>query len=51
MESNFNFQTFNVQKYDELLNNGLSSGLGSRETGQMCIEAAICTVLGLPHGD
>lgn len=30
---------------------GLSSGLGTRKPGQMCVEAAVCYALGLPHGD
>lgn len=46
----FDVAAFDVKKYDEILSRGLSKGVGSRE-GSMCIEAAICTVLGLPHGD
>lgn len=30
---------------------GLSSGLGVAEPGKMCVEAAVCFALGLPHGD
>jgi hypothetical protein len=30
---------------------GLSSGLGKAEPGKMCIEAAVCFALGLPHSD
>jgi hypothetical protein len=30
---------------------GLSSGLGVRKPGQMCVEAAVCYALDLPHGD
>ena len=30
---------------------GLVSGLGVAEPGKMCVEAAICYALGLPHGD
>ncbi len=30
---------------------GLSSGLGKPIPGQMCVEAAVCFALGLPHGD
>jgi hypothetical protein len=29
---------------------GLCSGLGVREPGKMCVEAAVCLALGLPHG-
>lgn len=48
--STFNVSTFDVKKFDEILSRGLSDGLGNRN-GQMCIEAAICTVLDLLHGD
>ncbi len=41
---------FNVQKFDSILARGLCNGLGERD-GQMCIEAAICATLDLPHGD
>jgi hypothetical protein len=30
---------------------GLSKGIGNPTPGQMCIEAAVCYALGLPHGD
>jgi hypothetical protein len=30
---------------------GLSSGLGQQQPGAMCVEAAVCYALGLPHGD
>lgn len=30
---------------------GLSSGVGKPVPGQMCVEAAVCYALGLPHGD
>jgi hypothetical protein len=39
-----------VAKFDEILARGLSSGMGKRD-GQMCIEAAVCAALDLPHGD
>jgi hypothetical protein len=39
-----------VPKFDAILARGLSNGLG-RQDGQMCIEAAICAALDLPHGD
>ena len=48
--SAFDIATFDVAQYHALLDRGLSQGMGHRD-GQMCIEAAICTVLGLPHGD
>ena len=30
---------------------GLSHGLGKAKPGFMCVEAAVCYALGLPHGD
>jgi hypothetical protein len=46
----FDISTVNVARYEEILSRGLSGGVGSPD-GQMCIEAAICATLGLPHGD
>ena len=46
----FAIKKFDIEKYDSILARGLSSGLGEREA-QVCIEAAICEALGLPHGD
>lgn len=34
-----------------VVDKGLSSGLGTRKPGQMCVEAAVCYAMGLPHGD
>ena len=39
-----------VPKFDAILSRGLCTGLGVRGE-QECIEAAVCEVLGLPHGD
>jgi hypothetical protein len=39
-----------IPKFDAILARGLCSGVGERD-GQMCIEAAICAALDLPHGD
>src|SRR5690242_14226039 len=39
-----------VPKFDAILQRGLCAGVGERD-GQMCIEAAICAALDLPHGD
>lgn len=39
-----------VPRLDAILSRGLCGGVGQRD-GQMCIEAAICAALGLPHGD
>jgi hypothetical protein len=33
------------------VNAGLVSGLGKPKPGQMCVEAAVCYAMGLPHGD
>jgi hypothetical protein len=30
---------------------GLVSGMGEQKPGEMCVEAAVCYALGLPHGD
>ena len=35
----------------EVVDAGLSAGLGVATPGQMCVEAAVCYALGLPHGD
>ena len=34
-----------------VVDHGLVRGLGSPVPGQMCVEAAVCYSLGLPHGD
>jgi hypothetical protein len=39
-----------IPKFDAVLARGLCQGVGDRD-GQMCIEAAICYALDLPHGD
>src|SRR5262245_39885173 len=39
-----------IPKFDAILQRGLCQGVGERH-GQMCIEAAICAALDLPHGD
>lgn len=49
MDNTFDFSLI-VPKFDGILSRGLCSGVGHRD-GQMCIEAAICAVLDLPHGD
>src|SRR3989442_1060627 len=40
-----------AQKVRDLVDVGLVSGLGNQKPGEMCIEATVCFVLGLPHGD
>jgi hypothetical protein len=35
----------------EVVDAGLTEGLGNPVPGEMCVEAAICYALGLPHGD
>lgn len=47
--SEINFPSV-ITKFDTILQRGLCSGLGKPD-GQMCIEAAICAALDLPHGD
>ena len=44
-----NYKEF-VSKFDEIVARGFSCGLGVRG-GQMCVEAAVCAALDLPHGD
>ena len=46
----FNPKKFDVAKFDSILARGLCRGMGTRGK-QVCIEAAICQTLGLPHGD
>ena len=48
--STFDLKNFNIKEFDAVLACGLSQGLGQSD-GQMCIEAAICKVLGMDHGD
>jgi hypothetical protein len=40
-----------AEKVRDTVAAGLSSGLGEQVPGQMCVEAAVCYALGLPHGD
>ena len=35
----------------EVVDAGLTSGVGVAEPGKMCVEAAVCYAMGLPHGD
>ena len=35
----------------ETVDAGLCSGVGKPILGKMCVEAAVCYALGLPHGD
>lgn len=46
---NINFEQV-ISKLDTILARGLSAGIGNRD-GMMCIEAALCCALDLPHGD
>lgn len=39
-----------ITRFDSVLARGLCIGLGTSD-GQMCIEAAVCYALNLPHGD
>ncbi len=38
-------------KLTEIIGYGLVSGLGTREPGKICVEAAVCWALGEGHGD
>lgn len=40
-----------ARKVLETVDAGLVRGTGSPEPGKMCVEAAVCYALGLPHGD
>ena len=40
-----------AQKVRDIVDVGLSSGLGVQAPGKLCVEAAVCFALGLPHGD
>src|SRR5207249_4356268 len=40
-----------AQKCLAVIDAGLVSGLGQPKPGKMCVEAAICYALGLPHSD
>jgi hypothetical protein len=40
-----------ARKVLSVVDAGLSRGLGSPEPGNMCVEAAVCFALGLPHDD
>ena len=40
-----------VKKLIKTIDVGLVSGLGNPTPGSMCVEAAVCYALGLPHGD
>jgi len=40
-----------AKKVLSTIDSGLTSGVGNPVPGQMCVEAAVCYALGLPHGD
>lgn len=40
-----------ARKVLEVVNHGLVKGMGTPEPGKMCVEAAVCFALGLPHSD
>jgi hypothetical protein len=40
-----------AQKVLDVVDAGLVCGIGEPVPGQMCVEAAVCYALGLPHGD
>ena len=40
-----------ARKVVETVDQGLVHGLGTQRPGSMCVEAAVCFAMGLPHGD
>lgn len=40
-----------AQKVRDVVDAGLVTGVGVATPGKMCVEAAVCYALGLPHGD
>jgi hypothetical protein len=40
-----------AQKVLDTIGHGLVRGLGEQEHGKMCVEAAVCYAMGLPHSD
>ena len=40
-----------ARKVLKVVDAGLVSGIGDPELGKMCVEAAVCYAMGLPHGD
>jgi len=40
-----------AQKVRDVVDAGLVNGVGIAQPGKMCVEAAVCFALGLPHGD
>lgn len=40
-----------ARKVLDIVDAGLVRGVGVAQPGQMCVEAAVCYALGLPHGD
>lgn len=40
-----------AKKVLDVVDCGLSSGLGGPRPGEMCVEAAVCYAMGMPHGD
>lgn len=40
-----------AEKVRDTVAAGLSSGMGKPVPGQMCVEAAVCYAMGLPHSD
>lgn len=40
-----------AQRVLAVVDQGLTAGLGKPQPGKMCVEAAVCYALGMPHGD
>ena len=51
MEARFEINEALVTKLLGVVDAGLSSGVGEPKPGKMCVEAAVCYAMGLPHSD
>ncbi|AGS80886.1 hypothetical protein [Caulobacter phage Cr30] len=51
MNEQFNLNEELIKKVLETVDVGLVSGVGNAIPGQMCVEAAVCYAMGLPHCD
>src|SRR5690606_13425965 len=51
MEAKFEITEGLVTKLLGVVDAGLVDGVGEPEPGKMCVEAAVCYAMGLPHSD
>src|SRR5882672_7518738 len=47
----FNITRAIAKRVLKVVDAGLSQGIGKPKPGEMCVEAAVCFALRLPHGD